>query len=244
MADNDQTPKNSCLFGASGGIGAAILNQWQQDPQVGSIHAGARRPDATGPKTASFAFDLIDESTITAAANGISASGPIDTVFVATGMLHSDIIAPEKSLRAQTAESYGYAFAINTIGPALIAKHFLPLLPRDRRSVFAVLSARVSSISDNRLGGWHAYRASKAALNMSMRNFAIEMARTHPQAIIVALHPGTVDTQLSRPFQRGVTPENLFTPEFSAQRMLAILDTLTPADSGNLFAWDGQRIDF
>ena len=244
MIGPDKTPKHCCLFGASGGIGAAILNQWQHDPQMGSIHAGARRVDVAGPKTVPFAFDLTDEATIAAAANSIRASGSLDTVFVATGMLHSDMIAPEKSLRTQSAESYAHAFAINTIGPAMIAKHFLPLLPRDRRSVFAVLSARVSSISDNRLGGWHAYRASKAALNMAIRNFAIEMVRTHAQAIIVALHPGTVDTQLSRPFQRGVTPEKLFTPEFSAQRMLAVLDTLTPADSGNLFAWDGQRIDF
>jgi NAD(P)-dependent dehydrogenase (short-subunit alcohol dehydrogenase family) len=244
MTDNEKTTKNCCLFGANGGIGAAILNQWQHDPHVGSIHAGARSSDAGGPKTAPFAFDLTEEASIAAAANNIGVSGPIDTVFVATGMLHSDAILPEKSLRAQSAESYAHAFAINTIGPALIAKHFLPLLPRDRRSVFAVLSARVSSISDNRIGGWHAYRASKAALNMAIRNFAIEMARTHPQAIVVALHPGTVDTKLSRPFQRGVTPEKLFTPEFSAQRMLAVLDTLTPVDSGNLFAWDGQRIDF
>ncbi|MBP6380931.1 MAG: SDR family NAD(P)-dependent oxidoreductase, partial [Sphingorhabdus sp.] len=114
----------------------------------------------------------------------------------------------------------------------------------DRRSVFAVLSARVGSISDNRLGGWHAYRASKAALNMTVRNFAFEMARTHPQAIIVALHPGTVDTALSQPFQRGVAPEKLFTADYAAERMLQVLGELTPEESGHLFAWDGARIPF
>ena len=127
-------------------------------------------------------------------------------------------------------------------GPALVARHFLPLLPRDRRAVFAALSARVGSIGDNRLGGWHSYRASKAALNMILRNLAIELARTHPQAVVAGLHPGTVDTGLSEPFQKGVKPEKLFTAESSAERLLAVMDALTPADCGRVFAWDGQPI--
>ncbi|MGC1469467.1 MAG: SDR family oxidoreductase [Sphingorhabdus sp.] len=159
-------------------------------------------------------------------------------------MLHQAAIQPEKSLRALSTDAFEQAFAINTIGPALIGKHMLPRLPKDRRSVFAFLSARVGSISDNRLGGWHAYRASKAALNMIVRNLAIEMARTHPQAIIVALHPGTVDTELSSPFQRSVAPEKLFTAEYAAEQMLQVLGDLTPEDSGHLFAWDGEKIPF
>ncbi|MEZ5744869.1 MAG: SDR family oxidoreductase [Sphingomonadaceae bacterium] len=133
-------------------------------------------------------------------------------------------------------------FAVNTIGPALIAKHFLPLLPRDRRAIFAALSARVGSISDNRLGGWHSYRASKAALNMLVRNFAIEVGRNNREAVVVALHPGTVDTSLSDPFQSGVPDDKLFTPAFSAAKLLDVLSSLEPQDSGGHFDWAGKPV--
>jgi NAD(P)-dependent dehydrogenase (short-subunit alcohol dehydrogenase family) len=128
------------------------------------------------------------------------------------------------------------------VGPALVAKHFLPLLPRQGRSVFAALSARVGSIGDNRLGGWHSYRASKAALNMLIKNASIELARTRPDAVIVGLHPGTVDTGLSKPFQRGVAHNKLFTPEYCAERLIAVTDGLTRDDTGHVFAWDGARV--
>ena len=134
------------------------------------------------------------------------------------------------------------SFAVNAIGPALAAKHFLPLLAEDRKSVFAALSARVGSISDNSLGGWHAYRASKAALNMILRNLAIELARRHDKAICVGLHPGTVDTGLSSPFQGSVPPGRLFSPAEAAGHLLKVVDGLSPADSGGHFAWDGRRI--
>ena len=241
MQSTAAPPIIACVFGASGGIGGALVQRLAADPAVGVVHAGARAMVAGGGKILPFAFDLTDEASIALAAQDI---GPVDLVIIATGMLHDGTIQPEKSLRAQTPEGYARAFAINAIGPALIGKHFLPLLPRDRRGVFAALSARVSSISDNRLGGWHAYRASKAALNMIIRNFAVELARTHKQAIAVTLHPGTVDSALSEPFQRNVEPDKLFTPDYSAERLLSVLDGLTPADSGHLFAWDGQRVDF
>jgi NAD(P)-dependent dehydrogenase (short-subunit alcohol dehydrogenase family) len=152
--------------------------------------------------------------------------------------------SPEKALRALDGAAMAELFAVNTIGPALIAKHFAPLLPRDRHGVFAALSARVGSIADNRLGGWHSYRASKAALNMLIVNLAIELRRTHPQAIVAALHPGTVDTGLSAPFQRGVAPEKLFDADRSAGYLLDVLNKLTVGDSGGLFAWDGARIPY
>lgn len=186
-------------------------------------------------------LDLEDESSIAAAAGRI-AQGPAPAlILVATGVLHHGE-TPERSFRAMTAEHLLRDYRVNTVGPALVAKHFLPLLPRDRRAVFAALSARVGSIGDNRLGGWHSYRASKAALNMIVRNLAIEMARSHPQAIVAGLHPGTVNTGLSEPFQRGVSPETLFTSAVSAGHLVGVLDGLSPADSGGVFAWDGARI--
>jgi NAD(P)-dependent dehydrogenase (short-subunit alcohol dehydrogenase family) len=235
---------NAVIFGATGGIGAALVAQLAADPALDRIYAGSRAIGAqTQGKVSAFAFDLHDESSIAAAANRVEV--PIDLVFVATGMLHrSGGPAPEKAYRSLDGAAMAELFAVNTVGPALIAKHFLPLIPRDRRAVFAALSARVGSITDNRLGGWHSYRASKAALNMLMVNFAIELRRTHPQAIVAALHPGTVDTALSEPFQRGVVPEKLFAPELSAQYLLDVLNRLAPEDSGGLFAWDGTRLPY
>ena len=241
MLQSFPSPITVCVFGATGGIGAAFVEQLTADPAVAIVHAGGRRPVAGGGKIHPFTFDLTDEASIEAAATQIRSA---DLILVATGMLHDGGIQPEKSWRAQSGEAYAQAFALNAIGPALIAKHFLPLLPRDRRAIFAALSARVSSISDNRLGGWHAYRASKAALNMIVRNLAIELTRSHKEAIVATLHPGTVDTQLSQPFQRNVAPGKLFTPAFSADKLLGVLDRLIPADSGNLYAWDGQKIEY
>ena len=163
-----------------------------------------------------------------------------DMVFVATGLLHDADRGPEKALRDLDPAWLAKQYAVNTIGPALIAKHFLPILPRTGRSVFAALSARVGSISDNRLGGWYGYRASKAALNQLIRTLAIEDKRRNDRGIVVALHPGTVDTRLSRPFQqRG---RDLFQPDRAAVQLLDVLDALKPTDSGKLFAWDGAEI--
>lgn len=232
------------VFGASGGIGGALVAQLAADPSIATLHAGSRKPMARShPKMAPFLFDLQDEASIARAASGIE--GEVDLIFVATGMLHrSGGPAPEKALRALDGAAMAELFAVNATGPALIAKHFAPLLPRDRRSVFAALSARVGSIADNRLGGWHSYRASKAALNMLLVNLAIELRRTHPHAIVSGLHPGTVDTGLSAPFQRGVPPEKLFNATKSAACLIDVMNRLTPADSGGLFAWDGARLPY
>ena len=231
------------IFGASGGIGAALAEAVVASGRYQRVWAGSRTGSAAPTGAAPFAFDLPDEASIARAASAI---GPeVTLAIVATGILSDGPdFQPEKTFKAQDPAAYARAFAINTTGPALIGKHFLPLLPRRERAVFAALSARVGSISDNRLGGWHAYRASKAALNMVLRNFAIELGRTHPQAVIAALHPGTVTTDLSAPFTGMREGQRLFTPDEAAGYLLDVIDGLTPDDSGQAFAWDGQSITF
>lgn len=233
------------VFGATGGIGATLIDLLATDENVASIYAGARASaSAVRDKVVPFRFELTNEKSIADAAGRVSADGALDLAIVATGVLHDAALQPEKTWRDITPDAFARAFAVNATGPALIAKHFLPLLARDRRAVFAALSARVGSIEDNRLGGWTAYRASKAALHQIIRTCAIELGRKNKAAICVALHPGTVDTALSAPFQRGVAPEKLFTPALSAERLLNVIDGLTPVDSGQAFAWDGARIPF
>lgn len=240
------TGLRAVVFGAAGGIGAALCAQLRDSGRYVTIYAGARQPVmAADEAMRGFPFDLTDESSIAQAASDIGQAGPVDLVIVATGILRdAEQPMPEKSWRAIDPTAMARMFAINTIGPALIAKHFLPLMARDRRAVFALLSARVGSITDNRLGGWHSYRASKAALNMLVRNFAIEFATRNKSGIVVAIHPGTVDTALSKPFQQGVPTAKLFPPERSAAHILAAIDRFSPEDSGGLFAWDFARLPY
>jgi NAD(P)-dependent dehydrogenase (short-subunit alcohol dehydrogenase family) len=223
---------SAVVIGASGGIGRGVADALSASDRFATVHCLSR--SLTG-------LDLEDEESIATAAAEVAEGAAPTLVFVATGVLHHGE-APERSFKSMTADHLLRDYRVNTVGPALVAKHFLPLLPRDERTVFATLSARVGSIGDNRLGGWHSYRASKAALNMIVCNLAIEMARSHPQMIVAGLHPGTVNTGLSEPFQRGVAAEKLFSPAVSAAHLLGVLDGLTPADSGGVFAWDGARI--
>jgi NAD(P)-dependent dehydrogenase (short-subunit alcohol dehydrogenase family) len=233
---------NVAVIGASGGIGAALADRLDE----GGIDNVFRLARTAAPGSDSFFIDIRDETSIAEAAAAIKArAGALDLVIVATGVLQdSDGLKPEKLLRAVTADAMEAAFRTNAIGPALVAKHFLPLLRRDTRTVFAALSARVGSISDNRLGGWYSYRASKAALNMVIRTAAIELARTRPQGICVGLHPGTVATPLSAPFQRGVPTPQLFSPERAADLLLDVIEKLTPGESGYCLAWDGSVVPF
>ena len=231
------------VIGAAGGIGAALLARLAQDTRYTRVLALSRTPlTTTDPRIVTACIDLEDEATIKAAAEQARALGAVRMVIVATGLLHGDGIEPEKHYRALDGGSLAQVFAVNVIGPALVAKHFLPLLPRSGRSVFAAISARVGSIQDNRLGGWYAYRMSKAALNMLLKGLAIELARQAPQAVCAGLHPGTVDTPLSRPYQGNVPAGRLFTPMQSAGYLLEVLDRLDAASSGHVFAWDGTRI--
>jgi len=235
------------VIGASGGLGSAFAAALEAAPAVARVFTFSRAEVACrSAKTTWQALDLEDEASIARAAETLrGAGGGLNIAIVATGLLHDGAgLQPEKSWRSLDHAALQRAFAVNAGGPALIAKHLLPLLVKDRKSVFAALSARVGSIEDNHLGGWHAYRASKAALNMLIRTLAVELARRNDHALCVALHPGTVDTALSRPFRSTVPEGKLFTPDFAAGRLLAVIDSLSPGHSGGLFAWDGQRIPF
>lgn len=224
------------IIGASGGIGGALEAALIDEGTFDIVHGFARS------RTGAQHIDITDEASIAAAA-AIVAGGPAPSlIIVATGLLHQSEQGPEKSLKDLDPAWLAEIFAVNTVGPAIVAKHFLPLMPRTGKSVFAVLSARIGSISDNKLGGWYGYRASKAALNMLVRTLAIEDKRRNDRGIVVALHPGTVDTALSRPFQGNVQPGRLFDAERAALQLLDVIEELRPPDSGKLFDFEGNEI--
>ncbi|MCA1198751.1 SDR family NAD(P)-dependent oxidoreductase [Sphingomonas sp. R647] len=227
---------SAVVIGASGGIGGAFADALDEEATYAKVWRFGRSLNGDAQ------LDLTDEASITAAAARVAAGPPPSLIFVATGILSEGERGPEKALRDLDPDWLARVFAINTIGPALVAKHFLPLLPRTGTPVFAALSARVGSISDNRLGGWHGYRASKAALNMLIRNFAIDARRRNDRSIVVGLHPGTVDTKLSEPFRGTVAPGKLFDAERAALQLLDVVEGLKPVDSGKCFAWDGVEI--
>lgn len=229
---------SAVIIGASGGIGAAFEAALIEEAAFGKVYGFARS------RTGDQHIDLLDEATIVAAAAHV-AKGPAPTlVIVATGLLHDGERGPEKSLRELDPKWLARTFTINAIGPTIVAKHFLPLMPRTGRCVFAALSARVGSISDNKLGGWYGYRAAKAALNQFIRTLAIEEKRRNDRAIVVGLHPGTVDTALSRPFQGNVQPGRLFDTERAALQLLDVIEGLKVPDSGKLFDYEGGEVPF
>ena len=233
---------SAVVIGASGGIGGAVTRRLVQGGRFAAVHALSRTGAAVAGAEAGR-IDLEDEASIAEAASRIATAPAPTLVFIATGVLH-DGFQPERSLSALDPDHLMRDYRVHAVGPALAAKHLIPLMARDRPGVLAALSARVGSIGDNRLGGWHAYRASKAALNMLLKTVAVEARRTHPQFIVAGLHPGTVATGLSAPFQRGVRPEALFDPERAAEELLGVISRLTPEDSGLLKAWDGSTVPY
>lgn len=218
--------KRALIIGASGGIGGAVAAALR-----------ARGVTVSGLSRSRDGLDIADETSV---ADHLGRLEPgFDLIFVATGQLEGAGHPPEKTLKSLTPQAMAEQFLINCIGPAMVQKHALPLLPRDRRSVFAVLSARVGSIGDNRLGGWYAYRAAKAALNQIIHTGAIELARTHPQSICVALHPGTVATDFTTGYA-GRHPT--VPPSEAAQNLLAVINGLEPAQTGQFFDWRGDPV--
>ena len=236
-------PSNSAVIvGASGGIGRALVRALAESQAYAPIFALSRSETSFPQSVRTYPIDLGNEATVAAAAAAVGEAGPVGMVIVATGILHQEGVSPEKTFKALDPAAMATVFSVNTIGPALVAKHFVPLLARQGRSVFAALSARVGSIDDNRLGGWYAYRASKAALNQILRTLSIEVARSRPEAIVVGLHPGTVASALSRPFRPDPDADGVFQPEESAAHLLNVLNSLGADDTGGVFAWDGSPI--
>lgn len=216
---------NALVLGASGGIGAALAQALAaQGAEVTTLSRSRDGFDVTDPASVAAHLDALD--------------GPFDAIFVATGILAPEGTAPEKSLDAIAVETMARTFAVNAIGPALILAHAPRLLPRTGRSVVAVLTARVGSIGDNRLGGWHSYRASKAAANMIVRGAAIEIGRKRKEAVVVALHPGTVAT----PFTANYTGRDKLTADAAAVHLLDVARKLTPAETGRFFDYAGREI--
>ncbi|QIQ85965.1 SDR family NAD(P)-dependent oxidoreductase [Erythrobacter sp.] len=242
MTEVGNWPRRAAVWGCSGGIGRALC-EGLAEHGCETIYAGSRGGDEpSGGPFRPFAFDLTDEGSIASAAEAMKDEPP-EWVIVASGVLTlADGTGPERSYRHVEAASMAEVFAVNTIGPALVAKHCLRLMPRREPFVFAALSARVGSISDNGIGGWHSYRASKAALNMLLKNYAIEMGRTHSGGVVVGLHPGTVDTALSEPFQKNLPDGQLTAPGEAAGKLLGVLAGLGPLDSGKVFDYAGREV--
>ena len=247
-----ENPVNAILVvGGSGGIGLAFVRQFLAGDSHNPVIATYRRPSpalqalqAEYPdRLQTLALDITDEEQIAQMVVKLRETCPnLQTVVNAVGWLQEGSFSPEKSLRHLKAEQLQRYFFVNSIGPVLLAKHLLPFFRHSQRSVFAHLSAKVGSITDNQLGGWYGYRASKAALNMLIKTTAIEYQRYAPQAILVCLHPGTTDTELSKPFQRSVPPEKLFSGDRTVRQLLAVMEQLTPQDSGCFYSWDGSQL--
>lgn len=218
--------KRALIIGSSGGIGSAVCEALGQ--------AGA---DVTALSRRADGLDVTDEASVARHLGGLT--GTFDLILLTTGALEIAGATPEKTIRDLSPRSLADQFAVNAIGPAMVIKHAWPLIPRDRRSVIAVLSARVGSIGDNRLGGWYAYRSAKAAVNQIVHTAAIELGRTHKQAICVSLHPGTVQTPFTQKYL-GRHPS--VPPNEAAENLLAVIDGLMVEQSGGFYDWAGREV--
>lgn len=237
------------IFGANGGVGAALVRQIAASNTFSRVVGIARNKNSIeghfsgiSNLQTEFVSSFTDEQ-LCSVIESIGKDSDIKACICSIGILSNESgLKPERSYRDQSRENFEKVFEVNTIIPALIAKHILPVMNKKERTIFAALSARVGSIGDNKLGGWHAYRASKSALNMLIKNYSIEQTRKNKQSIVVGLHPGTVDTNLSKPFQNNVPKDKLFSVEYSASCLVDVLNSLTPEDTGGIFDWAGKRI--
>jgi NAD(P)-dependent dehydrogenase (short-subunit alcohol dehydrogenase family) len=238
------------VVGASRGIGLAIARQLLQQRSIQRIYATYRNADTAvalleidDERIQTLELDVTSADDLQALAASIRADGQHpDFVINCAGILHEDKLQPEKSLNQCNPDSLMRLFLVNSIGPLMLARAVIPLMPKNRPGHFAVLSAMVGSIADNRLGGWYGYRASKAALNQFMKTLAVECHRSHPQLCITSIHPGTTDTALSKPFQANVKSGKLYSTSQSAERILQVVNAGQAQDSGRFMNWDGKPI--
>ena len=230
------------VIGSSGAIGSAFVDHYINDQSINSIFSFSRSSiGIDNNKVKHFSIDIENENSVQDAAKSVEEIN-FDEIIIASGLLHTNEFGPEKSIKDLKADNILKILNVNTVGPTIIGKHFLPLLNKNNKSVMAFLSARVGSISENKLGGWYAYRASKSALNQIIKTFSLELKRTNPKAIIIGLQPGTVDSELSAPFKRSVSKNKLFSAEYSASQLLGVIERVDESSSGNLISWDGEII--
>ena len=230
------------VIGSSGAIGRAFVDHYINDLSINSIFSFSRSSiGIDNNKVKHFLIDIENESSIENAAKSVGETN-FDEIIIASGLLHTNEFGPEKSIKDLKADNILKVLNVNTVGPAIIGKYFLPLLTKENKSVMAFLSARVGSISENKLGGWYSYRASKSALNQVIKTFSIELKRTNPKAIIIGLQPGTVDSELSAPFKRSVSNNKLFSAEYSVSQLLEVIERADDSSSRNLISWDGEII--
>ena len=234
--------KKVAVIGSSGAIGNAFLEHYIKDESVENIFSFSRSNiSIENNKVIHGLIDVENETSIQKASQSLE-EVKLDEIIIASGLLHTEDFGPEKSIKDLEADNILKILSVNTVGPAIVGKYFLPLLNKKNKSVMAFLSARVGSISENKLGGWYSYRASKAALNQIIKNFGIEINRVNPQAIILGLQPGTVESNFSQPFKKNVKEGNLFTAEYSVSMLLDVINSSTTKDSGKLIGWDGEEI--
>ncbi len=235
--------KKIAIIGSGGAIGAALVNHYSGMDEVEAVYAFSRKKQSfASDKVISHVLDYYDESSLSSSAKSLSDTGGLDLIIVTTGILHNDELMPEKALKDLSFDKFDTIFKIDVAVPALLTKHFVDQLHRDRRAMMVLLTARLGSISDNYLGGWYSYRSAKSALNMFIKTASIEVSRRYKERMVVGIHPGTVDTPLSKPFSASIDPNKVFTPHQSAEYVSQVIDHLTVEDSGRLFAWDGQEI--
>ncbi|MFK8184277.1 MAG: SDR family NAD(P)-dependent oxidoreductase [Phormidesmis sp.] len=247
------TDANALIVGATQGIGLEFTRQLLHKDAVAHLFATYRSAStadnlfalqkAHPTRLHCIQMDVTDETTMLSGLDEIKQHvSELHLAINCVGLLHNEQQQPEKALRQLEADQLLNYFRVNSVGPALLAKNLMPLFKHKTPALFATISAKVGSIGDNRLGGWYGYRASKAALNMLLKTAAIEYSRRNPHTIIVMLHPGTTDTALSKPFQRGVPEGKLFSTERTVSQLLAVLANVGPEDSGEFFSWDGSRL--
>ena len=239
---------NALVIGSNGGLGRAISKfLFEQFHKISNVFTCSREPSyQLGENVNHFYINIEDESSVVSAAQKLAGIiDSLDIVVVATGILQDlPRIVPEKNMNGLNLEQLSKVFQVNTFGPAILIKHFSPLLSRKSKSVFALLSARVGSISDNKIGGWYSYRSSKAGLNMIVKTAAIVIKRKNPSAVCFSIHPGTVETNLSAPFKNNKFSKNSFSPEQSAEKIVNVINDISPSKTGSFVSYDGSEILF